>query len=96
MRLDNLPDKLKIEEQDGHQNGFTDDVKALSNGKNVLANSESASLQKRERLKTINSDDSMSGLSFKGTEIAIIRLRILAWAITFFLIDIVLIKTFLR
>ena len=69
MRLDNLPDKLKIEEQDGHQNGFTDDVKALSNGKNVLANSESASLQKRERLKTINSDDSMSGLSFKGTDI---------------------------
>ena len=77
MKVDNLPDKLKIEEQNGHQNGFTDDAKALYNGKNVVANSESASLQKRERLKTINSDDSMSGLSFKGTEIAIIRFSIL-------------------
>ena len=67
MRVDNLPDKLKIEEQDGYQNGFTDDTKALPNDKDVVANSESASLQERQRLKTINGDDSMSGLSFKGT-----------------------------
>ena len=77
MRVDNLPDKLKIEEQNGHQNGYTDDAKTLSNGKDVVANSKFASLQKRERLKTINSDDSMSGLSFKGTEIEIIRLHFL-------------------
>ena len=70
MRVDNLPDQLKIEEQEGHQNGFTDDAKALSNAKNVVMNSESATLQKVERLKTIDADDSMSGLSFKGTEIA--------------------------
>ena len=70
MRVDNLPDQLKIEEQEGHQNGFTDDAKALSNGKDVVTNSESATLQKVERLKTIDADDSMSGLSFKGTEIA--------------------------
>ena len=83
MRVDNLPDQLKIEEQEEHQNGFTDDAKALSNAKDVVTNSESATLQKVERLKTIDADDSMSGLSFKGTEIAIIRLRILAWAILF-------------
>ena len=79
MRVDNLPDKLTIEEQNGHQNGYTDDAKTHSNGKDVVANSKSASLQKRERLKTINSDDSMSGLSFKGTEIAIIRLHFLVF-----------------
>ena len=77
MRVDNLPDQLKIEEQEGHQNGFTDDAKALSNAKDVVTNSESSTLQKVERLKTIDADDSMSGLSFKGTEIAIIRFSIL-------------------
>ena len=70
MRVDNLPDQLKIEEQEGHQNGFTDDAKALSNAKDVVTNSESATLQKVERLKTIDADDNMSGLSFKGKEIA--------------------------
>ena len=90
MGVGNLPDKLKIVEQNGHQNGYTDDAKALSNGKDVVAKSNSASLQKRERLKTINSDDSMSGLSFKGTEIAIIRLRFL-----YFQTNIVLIEIFL-
>ena len=70
MRVDNLPDQLKIEEQKEHQNGFTDDAKALSNAKDVVTNSESATLQKVERLKTIDADDSMSGLSFKGKEIA--------------------------
>ena len=77
MRVDNLPDQLKIEEQEEHQNGFTDDAKGLSNAKDVVTNSESATLQKVERLKTIDADDSMSGLSFKGTEIAIIRFSIL-------------------
>ena len=70
MRLDNLPDQLKIEEQKGHQNGLTDDAKVLSNANDVVTNSESATLQKVERLKTIDADDSMGGLSFKGTEIA--------------------------
>ena len=68
MRVDNLPDQLKVEEQDGHQNGFTDDAKSLSNAKDGVMNSESATLQKVERLKTIDADDSMSGLSFKGIE----------------------------